>query len=101
VGVFIEAEEMLYIILDGLPIEFYHFCSAIRTINDSINFEELHVLMLGEEKSLNKNIESSKDSLHLAMVGQGSKGTTSNNPMIQFNPQSQSNRGGRGGRFNN
>uniref|UniRef100_A0A2N9ETY9 Reverse transcriptase Ty1/copia-type domain-containing protein n=1 Tax=Fagus sylvatica TaxID=28930 RepID=A0A2N9ETY9_FAGSY len=74
---------------------------AMRTRNDSISFEELHVLMLGEEKSLNKNTESSKDSLHLAMVGQGPKGPTGNTPMIQFNPQSQSNRGGRGGRFNN
>ena len=87
VGVFIEAKEMLYIILDGLPTEFYPFCSAMRTRNDSISFEELHVLMLGEEKSLNKNTESSKDSLHLAMMGQGPKGNTGNNtPMIQFNP---------------
>jgi hypothetical protein len=92
---------MLYIVLDGLPTEFYPFCSAMRTRNDSISFEELHVLMLGEEKSLNKNTESSKDSLHLAMVGQVPKGTTGNTLMIQFNSQSQSNRGGRGGRFNN
>jgi hypothetical protein len=35
------------------------------------------------------------------MVGQDPKGTTGNTPMIQFNPQSQSNRGGRGDRFNN
>ena len=87
VGAFIEVEEMLYIILDGLPTEFYPFCLAMRTRNDSISFEELHVLMLGEEKSLNKNTESSKDSLHLAMMGQGPKGNTGNNtPMIQFNP---------------
>jgi hypothetical protein len=45
VGVFIEAEEMLYIVLDGLPTEFYPFCSAMRTRNDSISFEELHVLI--------------------------------------------------------
>uniref|UniRef100_A0A2N9HLR0 Reverse transcriptase Ty1/copia-type domain-containing protein n=1 Tax=Fagus sylvatica TaxID=28930 RepID=A0A2N9HLR0_FAGSY len=82
VGVFIEAEELLYIVLDGLPTEFYPFCSAMRTRNDSVSFEELHVLMLGEEKSLTKNTESSKDSLHMAMVGQGPKGNTGNNTPI-------------------
>jgi hypothetical protein len=69
VGVFIEDEELLHIVLDGLPTEFYPFCSAMRTRNEPISFEELHVLMLAEEKSLNKNTDSSKDSMHLAMLG--------------------------------
>ena len=58
--------------------------------------------MLGKEKSLNNNTESSKESLHLATIGQGPKANTgTNTSLIQFNPHSQSNRGGRGGKFNN
>ena len=101
VGVFIEDEELLHIILDGLPTEFYPFCSTTRTRNETITFEELLVLMLAEEKSLKHNIDSSKESMHLAMLGTGPKPNTGTNtsPTIPFNPQS--NRGGRGGRYNN
>uniref|UniRef100_A0A2N9HD04 CCHC-type domain-containing protein n=1 Tax=Fagus sylvatica TaxID=28930 RepID=A0A2N9HD04_FAGSY len=101
VGVFIEDEELLHIILDGLPTEFYPFCSTTRTINEPITFEELLVLMLAEEKSLKHNIDSSKELMHLAMLGTGPKPNTGTNtsPAIPFNPQS--NRGGRGGRYNN
>jgi hypothetical protein len=101
VGIFIEDEELLHIILDGLPTEFYPFCSAMRTINEPISFEELLVLMLVEEKSLKHNSDSSKESIHLAMLGARPKPNTSTNTStaVPFNPQS--NRGGRGGRYNN
>ena len=100
VGVFIEDEELLHIILDGLPTEFYPFCSAMRTRNEPISFKELLVLMLVEEKSLKHNSDSSKESMHLAMLGVGPKPNTSTNTstVVPFNPQS--NRGGRGGRYN-
>ena len=31
VGVFVEDEELLHIVLDGLPTEMYPFCTAMRT----------------------------------------------------------------------
>jgi hypothetical protein len=101
VGVFIEDEELLHIILDGLPTEFYPFCLAMRTRNEPITFKELLVLMLVEEKSLKHNTDSSKESMHLAMLGTGPKPNTvtHTSPAVPFNPQS--NRGGRGGRYNN
>ncbi|GMY34681.1 cytokinin riboside 5'-monophosphate phosphoribohydrolase log1 [Fagus crenata] len=90
VGVFIEDEELLHIIQDGLPTEFYPFCSAMRTRNEPISFEELLVLMLAEEKSLKQNSDSSKESMHLAMLGVGPKPNTSTNTStaVPFNPQS-------------
>ncbi|GMY39526.1 hypothetical protein FCV25MIE_34770 [Fagus crenata] len=101
VGVFIEDEELLHIILDGLPTKFYPFYLAMRTRNEPTTFEELLVLMLAEEKSLKHNTDSSKESMHLAMLGTGPKPNTvtHTSPAIPFNPQS--NRGGRGGRYNN
>lgn len=106
VGVFVEDEELLHIVLDGLPTEMYPFCTAMRTRNEPIGLEELHVLINAEEKSLKNNSDSSKESMqHLAMLGTGPKSGTGtgnpnpNSPLIQFNAQSH--RGGRGGRYNN
>uniref|UniRef100_A0A2N9H719 Uncharacterized protein n=1 Tax=Fagus sylvatica TaxID=28930 RepID=A0A2N9H719_FAGSY len=81
---------------NGLPTEFYPFCLAMRTRNEPITFEELLVLMLAEEKSLKHNTDSSKESMHLAMLGTGPKPNTvtHTSPAVPFNPQS--NRGGRG-----
>uniref|UniRef100_A0A2N9G141 Uncharacterized protein n=1 Tax=Fagus sylvatica TaxID=28930 RepID=A0A2N9G141_FAGSY len=80
---------------NGLPTEFYPFCLAMRTRNEPITFEELLVLMLAEEKSLKHNTDSSKESMHLAMLGTGPKPNTvtHTSPAVPFNPQS--NRGGR------
>ena len=39
VGVIIDNEELLCIVLRGLPREFAHFCSAIRTRSDPISYE--------------------------------------------------------------
>jgi hypothetical protein len=96
IGVFVEDEELLHIVLDGLPTEFYPFCLAMRTRNDSIGFEELHVLILAEEKSLKLNFDSSKESLHLAMIGIGLRPNT-NSSMSQFKSHFNHNRGGKGG----
>jgi hypothetical protein len=73
----------------------------VRTRNEPISFEELLVLMLAKEKSLKHNSDSSKESMHLAMLSAGPKPNTSTNTstVVPFNPQS--NRGGRGGRYNN
>ena len=73
-GAFVEDEELLHIVLDGLPTEMYPFCTTMRTRNEPIGLEELHVLINAEEKSLKNNSDSSKESIqHLAMLGTGPK----------------------------
>jgi hypothetical protein len=82
VGVFVEDEELLHIVLNSLPTEMYPFCNAMRTRNEPIGLEELHVFINAEEKSLKNNSDSSKESMqHLAMLGTGPKsGTGTSNP---------------------
>uniref|UniRef100_A0A2N9HT16 Reverse transcriptase Ty1/copia-type domain-containing protein n=1 Tax=Fagus sylvatica TaxID=28930 RepID=A0A2N9HT16_FAGSY len=41
VGTVIDNEELLHIILKGLPREYSPFCSAIRTRNELVSFEEI------------------------------------------------------------
>jgi hypothetical protein len=45
VGVQINNEEMLHMILRGLPKEYAPFNSAIRTKDDALTFEKLSVLL--------------------------------------------------------
>ena len=52
VGVLVDNEELLHMILKGLPKEFAPFASAIRTRDDSISFEKLSVLLQTEEQSM-------------------------------------------------
>ena len=44
VGVVVDNEELLCIVLRGLPKEFAHFCAAIRTSSDPISYEQLSML---------------------------------------------------------
>ena len=95
-GVFIEEEEVLHIVLDGLSDEFYPFCTALRTRNEPVSLKELHVLITTEERSLKLKFESSNNLVCLAMIGTGPKPNPGNNsPMPPFNAQlnAQSHRG--------
>ena len=51
VGVLVDNEELLHMILKGLPKEFAPFASAIRTRDDSISFEKLSILLQTKEQS--------------------------------------------------
>uniref|UniRef100_A0A2N9E4D6 Reverse transcriptase Ty1/copia-type domain-containing protein n=1 Tax=Fagus sylvatica TaxID=28930 RepID=A0A2N9E4D6_FAGSY len=62
VGVLVENEELLHMILKGLPKEFAPFASAIRTRDDSISFEKLSVLLQTEEQSMAVASESFSNS---------------------------------------
>ena len=73
VGVIMEDEELLHIVLDGLPQNLYHFCSAMRTRSDDASFEQLLVLLTVEEKSLKLNAEITQEPSLLAMLGTGPK----------------------------
>ena len=68
VGVHIDDEEILHIVLQGLPSEFHSFTSAMLTKNEAVKFEELHTLMKTEEDLLKNASDNSKEIAHMAMV---------------------------------
>ena len=95
-----EDEELLHIVLDGLPQNFYHLCSAMRTRSDDVSFEQLLVLLTAEEKSLKLNAEATQEPSLLAMLGTGPKyNNNSSTPIPQFN--AHSNKGERCNKSNN
>ena len=65
IGVFIDNEELLHIILKGLPKEYAPFASAIRTRDDILSLERLSVLLQTEEQSMR---EESDPLMNLALV---------------------------------
>ena len=67
VGVQIDNEEILHIVLRGLPHEYHAFSTAIRIRNDATSFEDMHVLLTAEEQSLKSSIDLSKDHSHMAI----------------------------------
>ena len=85
VSVFVDDEELLHIILDGLPSEYDSFSSAIRTRSDVLSVEELNVLLNAEKRVIKKR-SNTVDSASMAMAA-------------KFH--SQGFQQGRGGRNNN
>jgi hypothetical protein len=63
-GVHTDNEELLHVILKGLPKEYACFSSAIRTRDDSLSFEKISVHLQTEKQSMN---EVSKSNYALAM----------------------------------
>ena len=102
VGVFIDDEEILHIVLQGLPSDFHSFTSAMLTKNEAVRFEELHTLMKTEKDLLKSAMDNSKEIAHMAMVA-------NKNSQPSFSPfngnrgrgrnQNSSNRGRGNGRF--
>uniref|UniRef100_A0A2N9F8N5 Integrase catalytic domain-containing protein n=1 Tax=Fagus sylvatica TaxID=28930 RepID=A0A2N9F8N5_FAGSY len=68
VGTLIDDEDLLHIILKGLPREFGPFCSSIRTRNAPVSFEEIMVLLQTEEQSLAESFDSGKDLNSMAII---------------------------------
>jgi hypothetical protein len=100
VGVQIDDEEMLHMILKGLPKEYSSFNSAIRTRDDSLTFEKLSVLLQTEELSIN---ESSDMNTTLAMFVSNTNRHNGGNSNFHRGRgrNSYSNRGRGGGRYGN
>uniref|UniRef100_A0A2N9HWD5 Retrotransposon Copia-like N-terminal domain-containing protein n=1 Tax=Fagus sylvatica TaxID=28930 RepID=A0A2N9HWD5_FAGSY len=100
VGVLVDNEELLHMILKGLPKEFAPFASAIRTRDDSISFEKLSVLLQTEEQSMTEVSDPLTNSVLAMFVSNNHK------PNNGFNGGQGYNRGrgrnsfnrGRGGR---
>ena len=101
VGVNIDDEEILHIVLQGLSSDFHSFTSAMLTKNELVSFEELHTLMKTEEDLLKSAADNSKELTHMAMAANKSSPSTSNNSSTTpFNNQFHAHRGRGGGRNN-
>ena len=108
VGVHIDDEEMLHIVLQGLPSEFHSFTFAMLTKNEAVKFEELHILMKTEEDLLKNASDNSKEIAHMAMVANKNSQSTYNSfSTTQFSGNrgrgrnQNRGRGGNSGRFQN
>uniref|UniRef100_A0A2N9GBG4 Integrase catalytic domain-containing protein n=1 Tax=Fagus sylvatica TaxID=28930 RepID=A0A2N9GBG4_FAGSY len=97
VGTLIDDEDLLHIILKGLPREFGPFCSSIRTRNAPVSFEEIMVLLQTEEQSLAESFDSGKDLNSMAMFA--SAAPNNRNTQSSFYVHNYQNRGR--GRNNN
>jgi hypothetical protein len=90
VGNLVDDEDLLHIMLKGLPSEYESFSSAMLTKNESVSFEELHVLMITQEDLLKNSQANSKENFVMAMAAN----------TAPFNNQGGFNNRGRG-HFNN
>jgi hypothetical protein len=54
VGTLIDDEDLLHIVLKGLPSEYESFSTAMLTKSEPVSFEELHVLMITQEELLKR-----------------------------------------------
>jgi hypothetical protein len=54
VGVHTDHEELLHVILKGLPKEYAHFASAIRTREGILSLEKLPILLQTEKQSMHE-----------------------------------------------
>uniref|UniRef100_A0A2N9GGL3 Integrase catalytic domain-containing protein n=1 Tax=Fagus sylvatica TaxID=28930 RepID=A0A2N9GGL3_FAGSY len=92
VGVQSDPEELLHVILKGLPKEYASFASAIRTRDGVLSLEKLSVLLQTEEQSMQESADPLSNSA-LAMF------VTPNKHFNGYNGnQSYNNNRGRGGR---
>jgi hypothetical protein len=62
VGVHLDHEELIHVILIGLPKEYAPFASAIRTRDTILPLEKLFVLLQTEEQSMNETTKSLSNS---------------------------------------
>jgi hypothetical protein len=105
VGIHIDDEEILHIVLQGLPSEFHSFTSAMLTKNEPVLFEKLHTLMKTEKDLLKSSMENTTEISLMAMAATTSSQSSFNGNRGRGNNQGRGNRGGRfqsynRGRFN-
>ena len=72
VGVVVDNKELICIVLRGLPKDFAHFCSAIRTRSDPISYEQLSIMLQSEEQAMMEVSDSIPHS-SLAMFSSNAK----------------------------
>ena len=101
----VDNEELICIVLRGLPREYAHFCSAIRTRSDPISYEQFAIMLQSEEKAMTEHSDLVPNSL--IMFASNSKSNSSHQNQSQSRGSGRgrgrnnfnTNRG-RGGRFN-
>ena len=98
VGVNIDDEEILHLVLQGLPTDFHAFTSAMLTKNEPVRFEELHTLMKTEEDLLKSASDNSKELTHMAMAANKSSSSNFSSSTAPVNNHFNSHRGRGGGR---
>ncbi|KAL0004598.1 hypothetical protein SO802_012159 [Lithocarpus litseifolius] len=104
-GVIVDNEELLCIVLGGLPRDFAHFCFTIRTRSDPISYEQLAIMPQSKEQAMTDHLDLIHHSL--AMFSSNSKPNSSSRNQSQSHSSSRgrgrnnSNRGRGGGRYNN
>jgi hypothetical protein len=76
VGVQVDNEEILHIVLKGLPYEYHAFYTAIHTHNDATSFEDVHVWLTAKEHSLKNSIDLSNDHSHMALLANVNRNNT-------------------------
>ena len=90
----VDNEELICIVLKGLPREFAHLYSTIRTRSDPITYEQLAIMLQSEEQTMTNHLDSVSKSLAM-FASNGKAGGNSSH-------QSQNHGSGRGiGRNNN
>ena len=67
VSMFVDDEELLHIVLDGLPSTYDSFSFAIRTRSDVLSVEELNALLNAEERIIKKR-SNGVDQISMAMA---------------------------------
>uniref|UniRef100_A0A2N9IPP4 Integrase catalytic domain-containing protein n=1 Tax=Fagus sylvatica TaxID=28930 RepID=A0A2N9IPP4_FAGSY len=95
VGVHVDNEELLHMILKGLPKEFAPFASAIKTRDDIISFEKLSVLLQTEEQSMTEASDPFSNSALAMFVTNNQKPHTGFNGGFNGNQDYNKGRGGR------
>ena len=75
VGVIVDNEELICIVLRGLPREYAHLRSAIRTRSDLISYEQLAIMLQNEGQAMTKHLDLVPNSL--AMFVSNSKPNSS------------------------
>ena len=78
ISVVMDNEELICIVLKGLPREFAYFCSTIRTRSDLITYEQLDIMLQSEEKAIVEHLDSVPHSLAIfALNASNSKASSS------------------------
>ena len=105
VGVVVDNEELICIVLRGLSRDFAHFCSAIRTRSDPISYEQLAIMLQSEEQAIMEHSDSIPHSLAMFASNSKPNGNPQNPSQNHGSGRGRgrnhySNRGRGGGRFN-
>ena len=77
VGVPVDNEELICIVLKGLPREFAHFYFTIRTRSDPITYEQLAIMLQSEEQAMTDHLDSVSNSLAMFAFNGKANGSSS------------------------